>query len=148
MDLALVGNSALRYAIRQNLVSFPSQIPSFMNCGAAQERIVQLFFVRGWRMRVIGQRYGLNKSGVGKLLKEWRIRAVAAGYIQEIRPGLLAALASEATLANDGNDEDVCWRESIDPSSCDSDFTDAAAVPQIAPPPEAGTLCLPYFTSE
>jgi len=94
MDLALVGNTTLRSAIRRNLVSFPSQIPPFMKRGERQERIVQLYFVRGWRMKLIGQRYGLSKSAVRKLLSEWRIRAIAAGYIQDIHPDVLVELAA------------------------------------------------------
>ncbi|HWE50197.1 MAG TPA: hypothetical protein VG273_10430 [Bryobacteraceae bacterium] len=94
MDLALVGNTTLRAAIKRNLVSFPSQIPPFMKRGETQERIVQLYFVRGWRMRAIGDRYGLSKSAVRKLLSEWRVRAIAAGYVQEIHPEVLAVLDS------------------------------------------------------
>jgi hypothetical protein len=34
-----------------------------------------------------------------KLLAEWRIRAVESGYIQEIEPGILAAITEEADPA-------------------------------------------------
>jgi len=62
------------------------------SCGDLQERIVQLYFVRGWSVRNICDRYGLSKAMAHKLLAEWRIRAVESGYIQEIEPGILAAL--------------------------------------------------------
>lgn len=95
MEFALVGNSTLRSAIQQNLVSFPSQVPSFMKRGDLQERIVQLYFVRGWQLQSICKRYGLGKSTVRKLLSDWKIRAVAGGYIQEIDPEAFAILAGE-----------------------------------------------------
>lgn len=82
-------------AIRRNLVSFPSQIPAFVKHGELQERIVQLFFVRGWTVKAICDRYGLGKSTVRKLISDWKIRAVAAGYIQEIDLEALADLTSE-----------------------------------------------------
>ncbi len=94
MTLALLGNTLLRTAITRNLVSFPAQIRPFMrrSCGDLQERIVQLYFVRGWSVRNICGRYGLSKAMAHKLLAEWRIRAIESGYIQEIEPGILAAL--------------------------------------------------------
>src|ERR1700685_2979049 len=94
MTLALLGNTLLRTAITRNLVSFPAQIRSFMkrSSGDVQERIVQLYFVRGWSVRSICERYGLSKAMAHKLLAEWRIRAVESGYIQEIEPGNLAGL--------------------------------------------------------
>jgi hypothetical protein len=94
MILALLGNTLLRTAITRNLVSFPAQIRPFMrrSCGDMQERIVQLYFVRGWSVRNICDRYGLSKAMAHKLLAEWRIRAIESGYIQEIEPGILAAL--------------------------------------------------------
>ena len=111
MDLALVGNTALRAAIRRNLVSFPSQIPPFMKRGETQERIVQLYFVRGWRMKLIGERYGLSKSAVRKLLSEWRVRAIAAGYIQDIHPDVLLELASMPVLDADSEPDDLASSE-------------------------------------
>jgi hypothetical protein len=106
MDLALVGNTALRAAIRRNLVSFPSQIPPFMKRGETQERIVQLYFIRGWCMKLIGERYGLSKSAVRKLISEWRVRAIAAGYIQEIHPDALHELASLPVADGDSELDD------------------------------------------
>lgn len=97
MTLALVGNTLLRTAITRNLVTFPAQIQPFMKrtSGDLQERIVQLYFVRGWSVRSICERYGMSKAMVHKLLAEWRIRAIESGYIQEIEPDCLAALQPE-----------------------------------------------------
>jgi transposase-like protein len=100
MTLALLGNTLLRTAITRNLVSFPAQIRPFMkrSSGDLQERIVQLYFVRGWSVRSICERYGLSKAMAHKLLAEWRIRAVESGYIQEIEQGTLAGLAEDASV--------------------------------------------------
>lgn len=97
MTLALVGNTLLRTAITRNLVTFPAQIQPFMKRanGDLQERIVQLYFVRGWTVRSICERYAMSKAMVHKLLAEWRVRAVESGYIQEIEPGCLVALQPE-----------------------------------------------------
>jgi hypothetical protein len=88
MDISLISNSALRIAIQRNLVSFPSQIPALVKRpnGDSQERMAQLYFSLGWTVRSLCERYCLSKAMVQKLLSEWRIRAVAAGYIQDIHP--------------------------------------------------------------
>ena len=95
MDFKLMGSAVLRLAIRRNLVSFPSQVPMLMGRGRRDnaERVALLYFVRGWPLRKICDRYGLNKAVALKLLAQWRIRAVAAGYIQDIDPETLEALA-------------------------------------------------------
>jgi len=88
MDISLIGNSALRMAIQRNLVTFPSQIPAIVKRPEddTQQRIAHLYFVRGWPVRNICARYGLGKAMVQRLVSEWRIRAVSAGYIQDIHP--------------------------------------------------------------
>ena len=88
MNISLIGNSALRIAIQRNLVSFPSQIPSFTKRSEddTQQRIAYLYFGCGWPVRNICARYGMGKAIVQRLVSEWRIRAVAAGYIQDIHP--------------------------------------------------------------
>ena len=88
MNISLIGNSALRIAIQRNLVSFPSQIPAFVKRPGddTQQRIAHLYFSRGWPVRNICARYGLSKAMVQRLVSEWRIRAVAAGFIQDIHP--------------------------------------------------------------
>lgn len=95
MDLTLIGNDVLRAAIRENFVSFPSQIPAFTQRGDMRERIVQLYFVRGWEIKAVCERFGLSRSTVRKLLSDWKARAVGAGYIQEIDPEGLAALVHQ-----------------------------------------------------
>jgi DNA-binding transcriptional regulator LsrR (DeoR family) len=96
MDISLIGNSALRVAIQRNLVSFPSQIPAFMKRpgGDASERMAHLYFGLGWTVRSICERYGLSKAMVQKMISEWRVRAVAAGYIQDIHPEELDSLVN------------------------------------------------------
>jgi len=99
MTLALLGNTLLRMAVRQNLVTFPAQIRSFAKraSGDLPERIVQLYFVRGWSVCCICNRYGLSKASVHKVLADWRIRAVESGYIQEVEPDSVAALIPQRT---------------------------------------------------
>jgi hypothetical protein len=121
MTLALVGNTLLRAAIARNLVTFPGQIQPFMKrtSGDLQERIVQLYFVRGWTVRSICERYAMSKAMVHKLLAEWRVRAIESGYIQEIEPGCLAGLQPEMNGAsNDSGYERVALeRHSTTPDS-------------------------------
>jgi hypothetical protein len=97
MRLELLGNTLLRTAITRNLVTFPAQIRPFFkrSVGDLQERIVQLYFVRGWTVKSICYRYSLSKAMVHKLLADWRIRAIESGYIQEIEEGNLEALSPE-----------------------------------------------------
>jgi transposase-like protein len=96
MTIALFGNTLLRAAIQRNLVSFPGQVAAFTRRGVGdtQERIVQLYFVRGWSVRRICERYRMSKVAVQNLLSEWRIRAVAAGHIQEIDPESLRLMVA------------------------------------------------------
>lgn len=77
---------ALREAIRANWVSFPSQVPVFPSCGLMdlQPRLVQLYFVFGWKCANIAARYGLASAQVRHILKAWRRLAANAGYIQHI----------------------------------------------------------------
>jgi transposase-like protein len=105
MTLALLGNTLLRTAITRNMVSFPAQVRPFMRRGSGDvhERIVQLYFVRGWSVRSICERYGLSKAMAHKLLAEWRIRAVESGHIQEIEPGVLDGLLREASAHETNN---------------------------------------------
>ena len=60
-----------------------------------------LFFVRGWSVRRLCDRYGLSKAMAHKLLAEWRIRAIESGYIQEIQPGALEALTSDIGVVHE-----------------------------------------------
>lgn len=94
MDILLIGNSALRIAIQRNLVSFPAQIPAIVKRPEddRRQRIAHLYFARGWTVRSICARYGMGKAMVQRMVSEWRIRAVSAGYIQDIHPEDLYAL--------------------------------------------------------
>jgi len=76
----------MRRAVQDNLVSFPSQVPSFgkQSRPDLQQRIVVLYFVSGWTMDDIARRYGLGRQRMGQILTDWRIRAVKEGYIQAI----------------------------------------------------------------
>ena len=96
-QIALFGNAMMRMAVRRNLVSFPAQIPAFVKqpAGITQQRVVQLYFVRSWSVRNICHRYGIGKKLIQNLLSDWRVRAVAAGLIQEIDPEALDRLHQE-----------------------------------------------------
>jgi hypothetical protein len=104
MNMILIGNNVLRSAIRENLVSFPAQIPTLTKWGGVEERIVQLYFVRGWELRSIGNRFGLCKSMVRKIITEWKVRAVSGGHIQEVYPEALAALVRDPDIAQETQD--------------------------------------------
>jgi hypothetical protein len=81
-------NRILRQALRENLVSFPSQVPVFgkQSRPDLQQKIVVLYFVRGWTMDDIAQRFGLGRQRMGQILTAWRLRAVKEGYLQAIEP--------------------------------------------------------------
>jgi hypothetical protein len=81
-------NACLRAAVRNNLVTFPSQTAWFRGGadGDVNWRIVQLYFVSGWPIQRICQRYQLAKSTVYCVLNKWRRRAIAAGLVQQIQP--------------------------------------------------------------
>jgi hypothetical protein len=116
MNISLIGNSALRLAIQRNLVSFPAQIPAFMKRPGddTQQRIAHLYFSRGWPIRNICARYGLGKPMVQRLVSEWRIRAVAGGFIQDIHPedlDVLIHIKDEAELPLPGEREDAYAQE-------------------------------------
>ena len=63
--------------------------------------------MRGWSVRNICDRYGLNKAVVKKMLAEWRLRAIGAGYIQDIHPETLETLSrTHEDRADDETRED------------------------------------------
>lgn len=76
----------LRMAIRNNEISFPSQIPIFFRQPQLQIqwRLAALFFVHGWPCTALGKRYGLSARYVQQLVSHWAQRAIALGYLQEI----------------------------------------------------------------
>jgi hypothetical protein len=78
----------LRVAIRNNQVSFPSQIPIFPKHTRPdlQRQLVQLYYVLGWSRPRIRARYGLGAQGFQQILGTWTKRAIELGYIQLIPP--------------------------------------------------------------
>lgn len=82
------GCAVLRRAVRENIVSFPSQIVAFLRNPPAdmQCRVVLLFFVHGWSSVDIAARFNVPKHLVWGVLNDWSVRALALGYIQVIDP--------------------------------------------------------------
>jgi len=80
----------LRRKIRQNRVSFPSQVPTFPKHDRPdlQRTSVQLYFLFGWSCSRIAQRHGLLRQRVQQILSTWKRRAIQMGYIQEIPPAM------------------------------------------------------------
>ena len=78
----------LRHKIRQNRVSFPSQVPTFAKHDRpdVQRKAVQLYFIFGWSCKRIADRHGLLRQRVQQILSTWKRRAIQTGYIQEIPP--------------------------------------------------------------
>ncbi len=88
VDLALLGNRTLQTLVRGNYVCFPSQAPLFGQKSRRdlQWRLAVLYFVRGWSTRSVADRYRLTRERCGQIISDWRIRAVALGYIQDVTP--------------------------------------------------------------
>jgi hypothetical protein len=124
-ELALLGNRTLQTLVRGNFVCFPAQAPVFGQKSRRdlQWRLAVLYFVRGWSTRAIADRYGLTRERCGQIISDWRIRAVALGYIQDVTPeGTdLARLAESHTETSGGKHQTI------------------ANVMQTAPPPQAAT---------
>lgn len=80
--------SELRRRVRQNRVSFPSQVPVFEKHDRpdVQRKAVQLYFLFGWSCKRIAQRNHLPRQRVQQILSTWKRRAIQTGYIQEIPP--------------------------------------------------------------
>ena len=78
----------LRRRVRQNRVSFPSQVPIFEKHDRpdVQRKAVQLYFLFGWSCSRIAQRHGLLRQRVQQILSTWKRRAIQTGDIQEIPP--------------------------------------------------------------
>ncbi|MBV8845547.1 MAG: helix-turn-helix domain-containing protein [Bryobacterales bacterium] len=78
----------LQSAIRNNQVSFPSQVPVFVKHAPPdmQCRFVLLYFVKGWSCQDIAKRYGFARNYIWQVVNEWRRHAVSLGFIQEIPP--------------------------------------------------------------
>ena len=74
---------AIRVAIWNQAMSFPAQVPVFMNLHRAdiQWRIAVLYFVQGWSSVRIARRYGVTSKRVAQILRQWASRAIARGYL-------------------------------------------------------------------
>ena len=88
--VAELAHYQLRDAIHANRVSFPSQVPAFVTrdqrrCDL-QWRLVCLYFIRGWSLLDLSNRYGLTRGHLWQILTEWQRRAASAGYVQYIPP--------------------------------------------------------------
>ena len=80
----------LRRKVRQNRVSFPSQVPIFPKHDRPdlQRKAVQLYFLFGWSCNRIAQRYGVLRQRIQQILSTWKRRAIQMGYVQEIPPAM------------------------------------------------------------
>jgi hypothetical protein len=80
----------LRRKIRENRVSFPSQVPTFPKHDRPdlQRKAVQLYFLFGWSCNRIALRLGILRQRVQQILSTWKRRAIQMGYIQEIPPAM------------------------------------------------------------
>jgi hypothetical protein len=78
----------LREAVRNNEVSFPSQVPTFACQSRAeiQWRLVELYFVQNWSCPKLGERYGVTMERARQIIFNWVQRAIVLGYLQEIPP--------------------------------------------------------------
>jgi hypothetical protein len=76
--------------VRQNRISFPSQLPTFAKHDRpdVQRKAAQLYFLFGWSCGRIAQRYALPRQRIQQILSTWKRRAIQMGYIQEIPPAL------------------------------------------------------------
>jgi Transcriptional regulatory protein, C terminal len=80
----------LRTAIRNNRISFPSQVPAFSGQPQPeiQWRMATLFFINKWSYDALSSRYGLSVSYVSVLIRQWAQRAIHLGYLQDIPPAV------------------------------------------------------------
>jgi hypothetical protein len=85
--LSSCSNAVLREAIQSNVVTFPSQVMwlGSREGGDVGRRIIQLYFISGWSVQRISDRYLISKTGVHRILREWRRRAMAVGFLQGVQ---------------------------------------------------------------
>jgi hypothetical protein len=131
------GNGILRRAIRGNIVSFPSQIPSFPKGSQAdmQWRIVLLFFVRGWSVAKIAARFQVPNHRVWTLLNGWSVRAMAQGHVQVIDPEAFAVCCLDGVESGTSRDIEEVRLAEVGPlaRSAPHAFREAAEVGAEAP---------------
>jgi hypothetical protein len=113
----------LRKAIRNNQVSFPSQIPLFVRNGpgSVQRYSVQLYFLRGWNCGKIARRYGYSRFYIWQIVNEWKRHAVSLGYVQAIPPaGALLDLKNALQRTLDHAARPAQWKVQL--------YTDASSL--------------------
>jgi hypothetical protein len=88
----------LREAVRANLVSFPSQVPGSQGCTEPdlERRVVLLYFVFGWSLIQIGNRYAMSGHRARRIVDRWRDFAVARGYVVKVRSVALSFVRGAA----------------------------------------------------
>jgi hypothetical protein len=125
------GFGILRRAIRGNIVSFPSQIPSLPKGSQAdmQWRMVLLFFVRGWSVANIAERFHVPRHRVWTLLNGWSVRAMALGHVQVIDPEAFEACCRGDVESEADRDIEEVQLAAASPwvKSVPREFPDAAA---------------------
>ena len=138
------GNGILRRAIRGNIVSFPSQIPSFPKGSQAdmQWRMVLLFFVRGWSVAKIATRFQVPNHRVWTLLNGWSVRAMAQGHVQVIDPEAFAVCCRDGVESGTSREMEEVRLAEVGPlaRSVPRAFREAVEMRAEAPAAWDGTL--------
>jgi len=82
------GSATLRRAIRENSLSFPSQVPPLLKTSSndMQWRVVLLYFVLGWSSGEICVRFHVPRHRIRQILKDWSVKALALGCMEVIDP--------------------------------------------------------------
>jgi hypothetical protein len=128
-------NRLVQQAVRENLMSFPSEVPVFERQSRPdlQQKLAVLYFVRGWTMDDIARRYGLVRQRMGQILTAWRVRAMNEGYIQPIAPEHPLLKRARSRKANQFTEASVPVNIAV------TDADEMAREPKIAAPAsEAG----------
>jgi hypothetical protein len=101
------GNRMVRAGVRNNLITFPSEVPVFKKTTRPdlQAKFAVLYFIRGWSTTQIGLRYGLGRQRVAQIITRWRVRAVRQGYIQLINEHTLVPCGFLEQLREEREDD-------------------------------------------
>src|ERR1700674_596364 len=100
--------------MRRNIVSFPSQIPTFLKQPPAdmQSRMVLLYIVRGWSSAKIAARFNVPAHWILKSLNAWSVRALALGYVQVVDPQAFTACChAEVEYGTNRDTEEIRFAE-------------------------------------
>ena len=85
-----------REAIQSNQVAFPQPAPKFA-CQCRPEiqwRAAELFLIHGWTCSRLAARYGVTRGRIWWFVRSWLDRAMALGYLQDIRPVEITAASA------------------------------------------------------